>query len=51
MSWLREESQSLEIEVTVRAAPKGDGFDRVRDRNGVREPPDEAGIGSQEELS
>jgi len=48
---LREESQSLDIEVTVRATPRGDGFDRVRYRNGVREPLDEAGVEAQEELS
>lgn len=51
LSWLREESQSLDIEVTVRATPRGDGFDRVRYRNGVREPLDEAGVEAQEELS
>jgi hypothetical protein len=52
LSWLRDESQSLDIEVTVRAIPKQGGFDRVRYRNGVREPLDESGIDiTNEELS
>ena len=51
LSWLREESQSLDIEVTVRATPKGTGFDRVRYRNGVTEPLDEGGVDVHEEPS
>ena len=51
LSWLREESESLDIEVTVRATPKGTGFDRVRYRNGVTEPLDEGGIDVHEEPS
>ncbi|MDA8047538.1 MAG: DUF499 domain-containing protein [Actinomycetota bacterium] len=49
--WLRENGQDLDVEVTVRAVPKPEGFDRIRFRNGVLEPLEEAGVEVRPELS
>jgi len=51
LSWLREESPVPRHRGHGARTPRGDGFDRVRYRNGVREPLDEAGVEAQEELS
>ena len=50
LSWLRDESASLDVDVTIRAAAKEGGFDRVRLRNGVVEPLEEGGGTVQVEL-
>ncbi len=51
LSWLREQSRGLDIEVTVRASAHDAGYDRVRLRNGVIEPLEEGGADPQVELS
>lgn len=51
LSWLRDQSAAVEVEVTLRATGSGDGFDRVRFRNGVIEPIEEAGGEIKSELS
>lgn len=51
LSWLRENSESLEVEVVVKAASGEAGYDRVRLRNGVIEPLEEGGVDPQIELS
>jgi hypothetical protein len=51
LSWLRDQSAAVEAEVTLRATGSGDGFDRVRFRNGVIEPIEEAGGEIKSELS
>lgn len=51
LSWLREQSQSMDVEVTVRATSGEDGYDRVRLRNGVVEPLEEGGADPEVELS
>jgi len=38
LSWLREHSTTLEVEVTARATATGEGYDPVSFRNGVEEP-------------
>jgi hypothetical protein len=35
---MRDESAQVDIEVTLRAVAKGEGYDQVRLRNGVMEP-------------
>lgn len=49
--WLQGKGQDLDIEVTVRATPNLEGVDRIRFRNGVLEPLEEAGIEVRAELS
>lgn len=51
LTWLRENGQDLDIEVTVRATPKPEGFDRVRFRNGVLEPLEEGQVDVRPEFS
>jgi hypothetical protein len=43
LSWLRDNSDSLDIEVAVRAVAERSGFDLVRLRNGCLEPLEESG--------
>lgn len=49
--WLRENGQELDVEVTIRATPKPEGFDRSKFRNGVLEPLEEGGVEVRPELS
>lgn len=49
--WLRENGQEIDVEVTVRAVPTPDGFDRTKFRNNVLEPLEEAGVEVRPELS
>jgi hypothetical protein len=43
LSWLRDNSDSLDIEVAVRVAAEQSGIDPVRLRNGCLEPLEEGG--------
>jgi hypothetical protein len=44
LSWLRERSVDLDVEVTARASADEAGFDQVAFRNGVVEPLEEGGV-------
>jgi hypothetical protein len=44
LSWLRERSADLDVEVTARASANDEGFDQVAFRNGVVEPLEEGGV-------
>jgi hypothetical protein len=51
LTWLREHGQALDVEVTVRATPGPDGFERIGFRNGVLEPLEEGDVDVRSELS
>ena len=44
LSWLRERSDKVDVEITVRAVAKGDGFYRHQLNIGVVEPLQEGGV-------
>jgi len=48
LSWLRERSNSLDVEITVRASAKDEGFYRNQFTNGVLEPLQEGGVDDED---
>jgi hypothetical protein len=48
LSWLRERSDKVDVEITVRAVAKGDGFYRHQLNIGVMEPLQEGGVADED---
>lgn len=44
LSWLRDNASDVQVELTIDAVARDEGFDRVKLRNGVVEPLEEGGI-------